>query len=82
LRWYTYTLFRERPEYVETMKSIIRVNGLAVTDKAYLRDGPVTLMVGVKNSSMVLEAEKNIEELRVSGEFDRIIRSMNLDLVQ
>lgn len=65
-------------EYVKTLKSIINVNGLAITDKAYLRDEPATLLVGVGHVDKVEEAEKRIEELRKSGEMARIIKTMRL----
>jgi Bax protein len=66
-------------EYVKTLKSIINVNGLAITDKAYLRDEPTTLIVGVGDVDKVEETETKIEELRASGELDRIIKSMRLN---
>ncbi len=66
-------------EYVKTLKSIITVNGLDITDKASLRDEPITLIVGVEGVEKVEEAETKIEQLRKSGELDRIIKSMRLD---
>ena len=65
-------------EYVKTLKDIITVNNLAILDQAYLRDEPVTLAVGVTNEQERAEAEAKIEELRASGELDRIVREMNL----
>ena len=65
-------------EYVKTLQSIIRVNGLAIVDKAYLRDESTTLIVGVEHQGKVEETEKKVEELRASGELDRIIKSMHL----
>ena len=66
-------------EYVKTLNGIITVNNLAMLDQAYLRDGPVTLAVGVTNEQEIAEVESKIEELRASGEFDRIVREMNLE---
>lgn len=62
-----------------SLQSITRVNGLAITDKAYLRDEPTTLIVGVGGIvNKVEETEEKLEELRESGELDRIIKSMRL----
>lgn len=65
-------------EYVKTLKSIINVNGLSITDKAYLRDEPATLLVGVGHVDKVEETEQRIAELRKSGDLDRIIKTMRL----
>lgn len=65
-------------EYVKTLKDIITVNNLAILDQAHLRDEPLTLAVGVTNEQERAEAEAKIEELRASGELDRIVREMNL----
>ena len=65
-------------EYVKTLKDIITVNNLAILDQARLRDEPITLAVGVTNEQERAEAEAKIEELRASGELDRIVREMNL----
>ncbi|MBC2713565.1 MAG: glucosaminidase domain-containing protein [Desulfosarcina sp.] len=76
----TLTSYSEKgAEYVKTLKSIISVNGLEVADNAYLRDEPMTLVVGVDDVKKVGEAESKIEQLRASGELDRIIKSMRLD---
>ena len=66
-------------KYVKTLASIIDVNGLAITDKAYLRDEPTTLIVGVGDIDKVEETETKVEELRASGELDRIIKGMHLE---
>ncbi len=66
-------------EYVKTLKSIIRVNGLAIADKATLRDEAITLIVAVGDADKVGETEAKIEELRASGELDRIIKDMRLE---
>lgn len=76
----TLTSYSEKgKEYVKTLKSIIRVNGLEIADNAYLRDEPITLVVGVDDEKKIGEAESKIEQLRSSGELDRIIKSMRLD---
>jgi len=66
-------------EYIKTLKSIITVNGLAIADTAYLRDEPMTLLVGVEHEREVGGTETKIEQLRASGELDRIIKSMRLE---
>lgn len=66
-------------EYVKTLKSIITVNGLDITDNAFLRDEPITLIVGVVSEKKVEETEAKTEQLRKSDELDGIIESMRLD---
>jgi Bax protein len=76
----TLTSYSEKgEEYIETLKSIIRVNGLEIADNAYLRDESVTLVVGLESANKVEEQESEIDQLRASGELDRIIKSMRLD---
>lgn len=67
-------------EYVKTLKSIIKVNGLEIADKAYLRKEPVIFIVGVKDEASVEETENKIKSMRESGELDRIVQSMDLGL--
>lgn len=62
-------------EYVATLKNIITVNELAVADKAYLRDEPVTLTVGVLPEKKG-DAEVTLQELQDSGELDRIVQEI------
>ena len=66
-------------DYVKTLKSIITSNDLEVADSTTLRDEPVTLIAGIDKAEDVEETENKIEELRASGELDRIIRDMRLD---
>jgi Bax protein len=66
-------------EYVKTLKDIITVNNLAVLDQASLRDEPVILTVGVTSEQETAEIESKIEQLRASGELDRIVRQMRLE---
>ncbi len=65
--------------YVKTLKSIITVNDLAVADKAYFRDEPITLVIGVKSAEEVENIESKIKQLKASGELSRIIKEMRLD---
>ena len=64
--------------YVKTLKSIISANELEVADRTYLRDEPVTLIVGIDRADEVEKIENKIEDLRASGELDRIIKEMRL----
>jgi len=66
-------------DYVKTLKSIITANDLEVADSTTLRDEPVTLIVGIDKAEDVAETESKIEELRASGELDRIIKDMHLE---
>jgi len=67
-------------EYVKTLKAIIAANDLEVADKTHLRDEPMTLIVGIDKLEDIEQTEKTIDELRASGELDRIIREMRLEL--
>lgn len=49
-----------------------------MADSTYLRDEPVTLIVGIDKVEEVEKIENKIEALRASGERDRIIREMRL----
>ena len=64
--------------YVKTLKSIISANDLDVADRTYLRDEPVTLIVGIDRADEVEKIENKIEDLRASGELGRIIKEMRL----
>jgi len=66
-------------DYVKTLKSIITANDLEVADSTNLRDEPVTLIVGIDKVEDLEETENKIEELRASGELDRIIKEMRLE---
>ena len=66
-------------EYTKLLQSIIRVNNLAIADKAHLREEPITLVVDVGHPDNITEAEAEIAELRDSGELDRIIKAMRLE---
>ena len=66
-------------EYVKTLHDIITVNNLAVLDQASLRDEPVTLTVGVTSEQEIAEIESKIEQMRATGELDRIVRKMRLE---
>jgi Bax protein len=67
-------------EYVKTLKSIITTNDLEVADKTYLREEPVSLIIGIDKLEDIEKTENTIDELRASGELDRIIGEMRLGL--
>jgi uncharacterized FlgJ-related protein len=65
--------------YVDTLKSIIRVNNLDLADDAVLRDEPRRFIVGAENEEDAAGIRAEIEDLRRSGELAEIIERMNLD---
>jgi hypothetical protein len=64
---------------VDTLKGIIRVNGLAVADHAVLRDEPRAYLVVSESDEDAARLRTDIEDLRRSGELAKIIERMNLD---
>ncbi|MEM8769432.1 MAG: glucosaminidase domain-containing protein [Pseudomonadota bacterium] len=74
------TSYSERGQvYVDTLKSIIRVNELEVADDAVLRDEPRRFIVGAEDAADAARLREEIEELRRSGELAEIIERMELD---
>jgi Bax protein len=65
--------------YVDTLKSIIRVNELDVADGAVFRDEPMRLVVGAADASEADELRAEITRIRGTGEFARIIERMRLE---
>lgn len=65
-------------EYVDTLKSIIRVNGLAIADDARFRDEPMRFAVGAESTERAAELRTEIERLRAFGELVQIIQRMRL----
>jgi uncharacterized FlgJ-related protein len=65
--------------YVDSLKGIIRVNKLAVADRAVLRDEPRRFLVGAEDDADVARIREEIDGLRRSGELAQIIDRMNLD---
>jgi len=66
-------------EYVDTLKSIIRVNNLAIADNATFRDEPMRFAVGAESAEKAAELRTEIERLRVTGELAQIIQRMRLE---
>ena len=66
-------------EYVDTLKSIIRVNKLDIADEATLGAGPPRFVVGAASEEDAIAIRKEIEKLRASGELDAIVGRMRLE---
>ncbi len=66
-------------EYVDTLKSIIRVNSLDLADSAVLRDEPRRFMIGAEDEADAERIRAEVEALRRSGELAEIIERMDLD---
>lgn len=66
--------------FVETLKSIITTNDLGIADKAYLRNEPLTMIFGIDKEDGIEKTEYKIEEIRASGEIDRIVKEMRLEI--
>jgi uncharacterized FlgJ-related protein len=66
-------------EYVDTLKSIMRVNHLDIADDAVFRDEPVRFVVGAADEAAAIELRTDVERLRSSGELAQIIERMRLE---
>jgi len=66
-------------KYVNTLKSIIRVNQLDIADDAVLRDEPMSFVMGAADDAAAVALRKQIEDMRASGELSEIIDKMRLD---
>ena len=66
-------------EYVDTLKGIIRVNKLDVTDDAEFRDEPIRFVVSAEGAEAAAKLRQEIEAMRKTGELDKIVARMRLD---
>ena len=66
-------------EYVDTLKGIIRVNKLDIADGATFRDEPIRFVVGAEDDADAVRLRREIEDLRKSGELEKIIARMRLE---
>ena len=66
-------------EYVDTLKSIMRVNHLDIADDAVFRDEPVRFVVGAEDEAAAVELRTEVERLRSSGELSQIVERMRLE---
>jgi uncharacterized FlgJ-related protein len=74
------TSYSERgQEYVDTLKRIIRVNGLDIADDAIFRDESIRFVVAAESAAAAAELREEIEGLRASGDLDLIIARMRLE---
>src|SRR5210317_338740 len=60
-------------EYVDTLKGIIRVNGLDIADNAVFRDEPLRFSIGAEDEAAAEALRRDIEAMRASGELARIV---------
>jgi uncharacterized FlgJ-related protein len=66
-------------EYVDTLKGMIRVNGLAAADDAVFRDEPMRFIVVAGDAETASELREEIERMRAAGELANIVRRMRLE---
>ena len=66
-------------EYVDTLKGIIRVNGLDIADDAVFRDEPLRFSIGAEDEAAAEALRGDIAAMRASGELAQIIDRMRLD---
>jgi len=65
--------------YVDTLKGIIRVNGLDIADNAVFRDEPMRFLVGAESPEAARALRAQIAQMRANGELQRIIERMRLE---
>lgn len=66
-------------EYVDTLKGIIRVNGLDIADNAVFRDEPLRFSIGAEDEAAAEALRREIDTMRASGELARIVARMRLE---
>jgi len=66
-------------EYVDTLKGMIRVNGLAAADGAVFRDEPMRFLVVAGDQEAAAEMREEIERMRASGELEDVVARMRLE---
>ena len=65
--------------YVDTLKGIIRTNGLDRADTAAFRDEAMRFMFTADNEAEAAELREEIDELRRTGELESIVARMRLE---
>ena len=65
--------------YVNTLKSIIRVNGLDTADDAVFRNEPMRFILGASDPVSAAKLRKDIKAMRESGEFAKLVDRMRLE---
>jgi len=77
----TLTSYSERgAAYVKSLKGIMRANELAAADRARLEAQPAILIIDVPGEGEVAKMEREIAGLRESGQLDKILADMGVDL--
>lgn len=66
-------------EYVDTLKSMIRVNGLDAADNAVFRDEPMRFLVVAGDPEAAADIREEVERMRASGELEGVIERMRLE---
>jgi uncharacterized FlgJ-related protein len=65
--------------YVDTLKSVIRVNKLDIADGAVFRDEPMRFVMGADGPAAAQKLRADIEAMRRSGALQSIIERMRLE---
>jgi len=65
--------------YVDTLKSIMRVNRLDMADGAVFRDEPMRFVLGAPDAASAEKLRKDIKAMRKSGEFKKLVDRMRLE---
>ena len=66
-------------KYVDTLKSVIRVNKLDIADDAVFRNEPMRFVLGAADSAAAEKLRTHIDAMRKSGEIEKIIARMRLE---
>lgn len=66
-------------EYVDSLKGMIRANGLDIADQAVFRDEPIRFLVSGGDPETTEQIKAEIERMRRSGELAEILERMRLD---
>ena len=66
-------------EYVDSLKGMIRVNGLEIADNAVFRDEPIRFILSEGTPEEAAAMEQRIEDARASGELAEIYARMRLE---
>jgi len=65
--------------YVNTLKGIMRVNKLTLADGAIFKDEPIRFIIGAPDKAEAERLRGHIEDIRKSGELDKIVKRMRLE---
>jgi uncharacterized FlgJ-related protein len=66
-------------KYVDTLKSVIRVNKLDIADDAVFKDEPMRFVLGAPDPAAAEKLRADLEAMRQSGELEKIVRRMRLE---